>query len=64
MGGQASAPLPKPRVTRMPTETDPSILEAAKRTRKAAMMRSGRMSTIMTDNLQSTIGSSGSTLGA
>lgn len=57
--------LPKPKVVRMPTDSDPSILAAAQRTRKAAMQRSGRLSTIMTDNLSGTdIGSSGRALGA
>ena len=56
--------LPEPRVTRMPTETDPSVLAAATRTREAAMKRKGRLSTIMTDNAQETIGSSGMKLGA
>ena len=60
----APAPLPTPKVTRMPTETDPSILEAAKRTRRAAMQRSGRLSTILTDQTGDVIGSSGKTLGA
>lgn len=54
----------KPRKTRMPSEGDPAMLEAAQRTRKAAMMRRGRASTIMTDNLRDTVGSSGQKLGA
>jgi hypothetical protein len=60
----APQPLPTPKVTRMPTETDPSILAAAQRTRSAAMRRTGRLSTILTDNTGSMIGSSGKTLGA
>jgi hypothetical protein len=48
----------------MPTETDPSIMEASKRSRRAAMARHGRQSTILTDQLQETIGSSGQKLGA
>lgn len=56
--------LPKPRVVRMPTETDPSILEASKRLRENALKRTGRMSTILTDQLNRTVGSSGSSLGA
>lgn len=48
----------------MPTETDPSILEAAKRTRRAALQRTGRLSTILTDQTGDAIGSSGQTLGA
>jgi hypothetical protein len=54
--------LPEPRVVRMPTESDPDVLAAAQRTRKAMMERKGRLSTIMTDNLD--VGSSGSKLGA
>lgn len=60
----APAPLPTPKVQRMPTETDPSILAAAQRTRRAAMQRSGRLSTILTDQTQDTVGSSGMKLGA
>ena len=64
----AAAPAPEapaaPRVTRMPTETDPSIVTAAQRTRKAALARTGRLSTIMTDSTSDTVGSSGRTLGA
>jgi hypothetical protein len=63
-GGVAQQPLPTPKVTRMPTETDPSIMEASKRSRRAAMARHGRQSTILTDQLQETIGSSGQKLGA
>ena len=61
---QSPSPLPTPKVTRMPVETDPDILAAAQRTRKAALQRRGRLSTIMTDNTQSVIGSSGKSLGA
>lgn len=64
-------PLPDiPKPIRMPTETDPDILAAAKRTRQAAMWRRGRMSTILTDqgtnssSLGSAVGSSGKYLGA
>jgi hypothetical protein len=65
VGLQQPAPLPTPKVTRMPTETDPSILAAAKRTRAAAMQRSGRLSTILTDSMDNgVIGSSGQKLGA
>jgi hypothetical protein len=56
--------LPKPRVTRMPTETDPSVLAAARRTRQSALKSKGRLSTIMTDQTQDTVGSSGTALGA
>lgn len=60
----ATPVMPTPRVQRMPTETDPSILEAAKRTRRAALQRTGRLSTILTDQTGDAIGSSGQTLGA
>lgn len=53
-----------PRVVRMPTETDPDILAAQQRTRQAAMRRTGRQSTILTDNTRDTVGSSGRALGA
>ena len=53
-----------PKITRMPTETDPSIVEAAQRTRKAALNRTGRLSTIMTDQTGDVVGSSGQKLGA
>lgn len=56
--------MPKPKVVRMPTETDPSVLAAAQRLRSAALKRTGRMSTILTDQLNQTVGSSGSALGA
>lgn len=59
----AQALLPKPKITRMPTETDPSVLAAAQRTRRAALARKGRLSTIMTD-ANETIGSGGQALGA
>jgi hypothetical protein len=66
--GQPMTPMPKPpeppRVVRMPTETDPSIVAAQQRTRAAAMRRAGRMSTILTDNTRETVGSSGQSLGA
>lgn len=53
-----------PRTVRMPTEQDPNVLAAAQRTREAALRRSGRLSTIMTDATQRTTGSSGRKLGA
>lgn len=56
--------LPKPKVVRMPTETDPSIVNAAQRARSMALKRTGRLSTILTDQLNRTVGSSGSALGA
>jgi len=60
-------PMPKaaePEPVRMPTETDPSIIAAGQRTREAALRRRGRLSTILTDMTQGTIGSSGQRLGA
>ena len=64
-GGGGGAPLPEPKVKRMPFETDPSIIAAGKRTREQYMRRKGRLSTIMTDNIgSSVVGSSGKQLGA
>lgn len=54
----------RPRPVRMPTETDPDVLAAAKRTRQAAMQRRGRLSTILTDQTRAATGSSGQKLGA
>ncbi len=53
-----------PRTVRMPNQDDPEVLAAAQRTRQAALGRSGRMSTILTDQTKSTTGSSGQKLGA
>jgi len=52
-----------PKPARMPVETDPAVQQAAQRTRQAAMMRQGRLSTILTDQTRS-VGSSGTKLGA
>ena len=60
----ASAAPPTPRVTRMPNETDPSIVAAGRRTRRSALQRKGRLSTILTDQTRETVGSSGQSLGA
>lgn len=54
----------KPKPVRMPTEDDPEVLQAAQRTRRSALQRKGRLSTIMTDSLKDTVGSSGQSLGA
>jgi hypothetical protein len=43
----------------MPVPTDPSILAAGERARAEARRRSGRLSTILSDSLQSVTGSSG-----
>lgn len=69
MGGLFSKPKtpeapPPPKPVRMPVETDPAIAQAAQRTRQAAMMRQGRLSTILTDQTRQTTGSSGQKLGA
>ena len=63
-GGAAAQPMPKPKVTRMPVETDPGVLAAGQRTREEALKRRGRLSTIMTDQTNDAIGSSGRKLGA
>jgi hypothetical protein len=71
-GGGAEKPK-EPRVVRMPVEDDPEQLAAAERTKRAALERKGRLSTILTDQTRqttgaasgnSTIGSSGKALGA
>lgn len=62
-GGTVQAPAaPKP--IRMPQQDDPDILAAAQRSRQAQMARSGRLSTILTDQTKATTGSSGQKLGA
>ena len=58
------APPPVPKPTRMPFQTDPDVLAAGQRTREAAMRRQGRLATILTDQTQQTVGSSGRKLGA
>jgi hypothetical protein len=63
-GGQKVATPATPKPVRMPVETDPAVMQAAQRTRNAAMMRQGRLSTIMTDQTKATTGSSGQKLGA
>ena len=50
-----------PKSVRMPFEQDPEVIAAGKRTREKAMRRSGRQSTILTD--QAASGSSGQKLG-
>jgi hypothetical protein len=68
MGGLFKQPkvqkpeAPKP--VRMPVQTDPAVEQAAQRTRAAALMRQGRLSTILTDQTRATTGSSGQKLGA
>lgn len=57
-------PPPQPKKVRMPTETDPDVLAAAQRTRANALKRKGRLSTILTDQTSSVVGSSGAKLGA
>lgn len=54
---------PPPKPVRMPTETDPEIQAASMRTRARALARSGRLSTILTDQTRDTVGSSGQALG-
>lgn len=53
-----------PKPVRMPTATDPDIEAASKRTRERALNRKGRLSTILTDQTSSVVGSSGQKLGA
>lgn len=61
----SSPKLPaSPKPVRMPTETDPEVRAAGIRARENALRRSGRLSTIMTDQTRETTGSSGQKLGA
>lgn len=56
---------PPPKPVRMPNPTDDAVNQAALRARSSALRRPGsRLSTIMTDSLGETVGSSGSKLGA
>lgn len=58
---------PPPKPVRMPVETDPELVAASQRARASALRRSGRLSTIMTDQTRettNTTGSSGKYLGA
>lgn len=62
-GGKPKMPEPaKP--TRMPVETDPSVLAAGQRARDEALRRKGRLSTILTDQTGDVAGYSGTKLGA
>lgn len=54
-GGKAKTPA-APRPVRQPTPEDPSMRAAAERARMDAMRRSGRLSTILTDQTQQTLG--------
>ncbi len=60
----AAPEIEKPRSVRMPVENDANARAAAARTRQGAMMRQGRLSTILTDQTKATTGSSGQKLGA
>lgn len=57
-------PPPPPKPKRMPTEQDPEVRAAGERARRMGQRRSGRQSTILTDQTRSTTGSSGKKLGA
>lgn len=61
--GKTPKPPPAPKPVRMAVETDPDVVAAGNRTRLAALNRSNRLSTIMTDSLRNTVGS-GRKLGA
>lgn len=56
-GGGKTTPIPAPKKTRMPVETDPEIEDAAKRNREAVIQRRGRQSTIMSEATKETSGS-------
>jgi hypothetical protein len=53
-----------PQPVRKPTITDPDVAAAAQRTRESALKRKGRLSTILTDQTNDVVGSSGQKLGA
>lgn len=57
-GGGGSTPA-APKVVRMPTQNNPTVLAAQRRTQEAAKNRGGRDSTILTDALRSMTGSAG-----
>lgn len=63
MFGKSKMP-PPPKAQRMPTEMDPNVQAAAMRARADALNRSGRLSTILTDQTGDVVGSSGEKLGA
>lgn len=69
-GGGQIPKLPTPKVVRLPTETDPSIVAAGRRTMAEALKRSGRRATMKTDRtrgiagINTIIGSTGRSLGA
>lgn len=54
-GGKAKTP-PPPKPVRQPTPDDPAMRQAAMRARADTMDRSGRLSTILTDQTQQTLG--------
>ena len=55
--GGGSKP-PPPKVVRMPVVSDTTVQAARGRARQQALRRSGRLSTILSDSLQSVSGSS------
>lgn len=59
---QTAAP-PRPRVVRMPTSSDPSVLAAGTRARQNLQRGRGRLSTILTDMTRGTMTGSGGKLG-
>lgn len=56
-GGKAKTP-PPPRPVRQPTPDDPAMQAAAMRARADTLNRTGRLSTILTDQTQQTVGAS------
>lgn len=64
-GGGMKAQEPQtPKTIRMPTQDDPDVLAAVQRNRAAALSRTGRLSTILTDQTKATTGGTGQKLGA
>ena len=62
-GGGGSKPEP-PKVVRMPVVSDPTVQAAAQRARNAARQRSGRLSTILSNPLRSSMNGSQGLLGS
>ena len=54
-GGKAKTP-PPPKAVRHPTPDDPEMRAAAMRARADTLSRSGRLSTMLTDQNQQTVG--------
>lgn len=59
MGSLFKSSTPEVTATRAPTESDATVADAQKRTRQAAIARSGRASTVLSRNNSSSSSSGG-----